>query len=76
MFEDPHVSARDMLTLIEHPNTNKKYHITNTPIKMTKTPGGVRTGAPLLGEHTDDILKSYGLNEDQIAELRRKKIVI
>lgn len=76
LFEDPHVSARDMLTLIEHPNTNKKYHITNTPIKMTKTPGGVRTGAPLLGEHTDDILKSYGLNEDQIAELRRKKIVI
>jgi len=75
LFEDPHVAARDMLTLVEHPGTNKKYHITNTPIKMTKTPGGVRTGAPLLGEHTDDILKSYGLSEDQITELRNKNIV-
>ncbi|MDP6316821.1 MAG: CoA transferase [Pseudomonadales bacterium] len=75
LFEDPHVAAREMLVAVDHPGAEKQYHIPNTPIKMTKTKGGVRTRAPLLGEHTDIILKDYGLNEEQIAELRAKNII-
>lgn len=75
LFEDPHVKARDMLTEIEHPKAAKKYHITNTPIKMTKTQGGIRTRAPLLGEHTKEVLGAFGYDEDTIKTLTEKNII-
>ncbi|MBV1906326.1 MAG: CoA transferase [Pseudomonadales bacterium] len=75
IFEDAHVVARNMLVPLEHPGVDEKYFVTNTPIKMTKTPGGVRHRAPLLGEHTDEILKEYGLTQEQIADLRDKNII-
>ena len=43
--------------------------------KLSATPGGVRTSAPRLGDDTDAVLRELGLNEPQIAELRRRAIV-
>jgi crotonobetainyl-CoA:carnitine CoA-transferase CaiB-like acyl-CoA transferase len=42
---------------------------------MTETPGKVRHRAPLLGEHTDQYLKSIGCSDGEIAHLRADKIV-
>ncbi len=75
LFDDPHVAARDMLALVDHPGTGRQYHVPNTPIKMTRTPGGVHTRAPLLGEHTSAILTGYGLSEDEISDLKAKNII-
>ncbi len=69
-FDDPHFSARKMLAQVPHPGTNQDVTIANTPVKMTGTPGGVRVRAPLTGEHTDTILKEFGLGPDRIAALR------
>lgn len=69
LFADPHVAARDMLVAVEHPRAAKQYHITNTPIKMSSTQGGVNQRAPLLGEHTRDILGQFGLDGDEVAAL-------
>ena len=75
LFNDPHVAERQMLALVDHPGTDKQFHITNTPIKMTKTQGGVYRRAPLLGEHTDMILEAIGYTEEQIAELSDNNII-
>lgn len=64
-----------MLSLVDHPGSDKQFHITNTPIKMTKTQGGVYRRAPLLGEHTNLILEAIGYTEVQIAELSVNNIV-
>ena len=75
IFNDPHVDKREMLSLVDQPGTGKQYHITNTPIKMTKTPGGVYRRAPLLGEHTDAVLSAIGYTMEEIAKLADKNII-
>jgi crotonobetainyl-CoA:carnitine CoA-transferase CaiB-like acyl-CoA transferase len=39
--------------------------------KLSDTPGGVRWSGPALGQHTDEVLSSIGLQEAEIAELRK-----
>jgi crotonobetainyl-CoA:carnitine CoA-transferase CaiB-like acyl-CoA transferase len=47
------------------------YQTDGLPVVLSQTPGGVRTGAPLLGEHTDDVLRSVlGYDDERIARLR------
>ena len=59
IFADPHIKAREMLVEVEQPGMDRAVAVTNNPIKLTKTPSGVRTRAPLLGEHTDEVLKEW-----------------
>jgi crotonobetainyl-CoA:carnitine CoA-transferase CaiB-like acyl-CoA transferase len=56
VFEDPHTLAREMMVEVEHPveGTIKALGI---PVKLSDTPGAVRRPAPLLGEHTEEILR-------------------
>ncbi|WP_432663292.1 CaiB/BaiF CoA-transferase family protein [Wukongibacter baidiensis] len=72
VVNDPQVLAREMLVEVEHSKAGKM-QIPGMPIKMSVTQGTIRTAAPLLGEHTDEVLKSLnGLTDDQIQELRDK----
>lgn len=71
---DPQVQARDMIVEMRHP-----VHGTVTqfgqPIKLSETPGTIRSVAPYSGEHTDQVLSELGLREADIRSLREKKIV-
>ncbi len=46
-----------------------------TPIELSDTPSTYRRPAPLVGEHTDEILRSLGYDETEIAILRGERIV-
>lgn len=72
---DPHFAAREMLPWVPHPGLDHEVQIAGVPIKMTETPGKVRHRAPLLGEHTDEYLKSIGCSAADIDRLRTAKIV-
>jgi crotonobetainyl-CoA:carnitine CoA-transferase CaiB-like acyl-CoA transferase len=75
IFDDPHVKAREMLASVEHPGSNRTVTIAGSPIKFTETPAGVRHRAPLLGEHTDEILADAGFTADEIASLRSSEVI-
>jgi crotonobetainyl-CoA:carnitine CoA-transferase CaiB-like acyl-CoA transferase len=62
IFGDPHFAAREMLVQVEQPGAAGPVTIAGAPIKLTRTPSGVRRRAPLLGEHTDEILKEVGIH--------------
>ncbi len=66
---DPQLSFRGMFIEAESPSAGP-VAFTNTPVKHSRTPGGVHTGAPELGEHTDAILAEAGLSPDETAALR------
>jgi len=68
------VRARGALVENTHPVAGS-IRMTGPPIRMSDTPGAVRAPAPLLGEHTDAVLRTLGLRDDEIARLRREKIV-
>jgi len=72
---DPHFKARDMLPWVPHPGLEHEVQIAGVAVKMTETPGKVRHRAPILGEHTDEYLKSIGCSAGDIARLRADKIV-
>jgi alpha-methylacyl-CoA racemase len=74
MVADPQVQARDMVVEVKHPTygTIKEFGI---PIKLSGTPGSVRTAAPHAGEHTEAVLRELGLSAAEVTALREKKIV-
>lgn len=68
MHADPHVAARQMTPETEHPIAGAVKTI-GLPVKLSKTPGGVHRPAPLLGQHTNEILLEHGYSESEINEL-------
>lgn len=75
IFADPHFAARNMLVEVEHPGAHRPLIIANTPIRMSRTPGGVRHRAPLTGEHTDRILADFGFAEAEVSALRASGVI-
>jgi len=69
IFNDPHFSARNMLPEVEQPGSQRPVAVPGVPVKMSQTPGEVRHRAPLLGEHTREILSDLGLSEARVDQL-------
>jgi crotonobetainyl-CoA:carnitine CoA-transferase CaiB-like acyl-CoA transferase len=69
IVEDPHYAARDMILTAELPGDVSVRMPGITP-KLSDTPGGVRWSGPALGQHTDEVLKTIGFEEADIAKLR------
>jgi len=68
VFADPHIIAREMAVDVEHPTLGRMKSL-GSAIKMSGTPTNPRRRAPLLGEHTEAVLKEYGFSADEIASL-------
>ena len=75
VFADPQVVARDMVVEVDHP-TLGHLRTLGSPIKLSATPPDVQRRAPLLGEHTDEILAEAGLSDREIAALREAAAIL
>ena len=67
---DPQIAASRLIVEQEHPRAGR-FRTLDTPIRFDRTPGGIRTPAPALGEHTDAVLAEAGLTLDEIVGLRK-----
>ncbi len=74
VFEDPHTIAREMMVEMDHPVEGRVKGL-GIPVKLSETPGEIRRPAPLLGEHTEETLSGLGYSEEEIADLRERKII-
>jgi formyl-CoA transferase len=74
VFADPHVQHRQMAVAVEHPKAGH-ITITNTPLKLSKTPGQVRLPAPTLSQHTDEILRRLGYDEATLEQYHAEGVV-
>jgi crotonobetainyl-CoA:carnitine CoA-transferase CaiB-like acyl-CoA transferase len=69
VLQDEHLRARGMVATVEHA-TAGPVNILGVPIKLSDTPGSVRAAPPVLGQHTDRILRDdVGLGDEEIARL-------
>jgi crotonobetainyl-CoA:carnitine CoA-transferase CaiB-like acyl-CoA transferase len=75
MMEDPHVKAREMVVEMEYPGFGK-VKIPNIAFRLTESPGAITRPAPVVGQHTIEILKEVGYPENQIRELLEKKVIL
>ena len=69
VFADPQIAARGMVLETDHPVLGRLRTL-GSPIKLSATPADASRRAPLLGEHTDEILMDLGLSADEVATLR------
>ena len=76
VVDHPQVAARESLITMDHPRSGKVL-MANVPVRLSKTPGSVRTPAPALGEHTGEILQELlGLSGAEVARLAAAGIVV
>jgi crotonobetainyl-CoA:carnitine CoA-transferase CaiB-like acyl-CoA transferase len=75
MLADPQVEAREMVVEVNHAKAGKMKTL-GLPIKFSETPGGVRSAAPLLGQHTRAILMSLGYSPAEIKALEKSGAVL
>lgn len=71
---DPHYAAREMLVGIEHPGSAQRVTTIGVAAKLSRTPGQVARRAPMLGEHTEEVLAEAGFDTDEIAALRAAQV--
>ena len=75
IMADPHFAARSMIVEVAHPGLDRPMAIAGIPVKMTETPGRIARRAPLVGEHTDEILAEIGIDATRVAQLRKQHAV-
>jgi crotonobetainyl-CoA:carnitine CoA-transferase CaiB-like acyl-CoA transferase len=73
MLDLPQTRARDMLIEVEHSKLGPVRTI-GFPVKFSETPVSVERGAPLLGEHTPEVLAELGYTDEEIVELIRSGV--
>ena len=70
---DPHYKARGNIQTIQMQD-GSKLDVPGVIPKLSRTPGSIKTLAPDIGENTDEILQSIGLNDSQVASLKERGI--
>lgn len=74
VYSDPQVQARDMVIDTEHAKAGTIRNI-GLPIKMSATPGSIRSPAPTLGQHTAEVLTEFGYTSKEIASLIKTCVI-
>ena len=74
VFADPQVLARQMYVELPHPLLGV-FKTTGLPVKLSASPGRIESLPPVLGADTDSVLGDAGLSGEEIAALRRDKII-
>ena len=73
--EDPIIRHRDMLVTVDQPGIGP-VRIAGSPIRLSETPGEVRSPAPLLGEHSVEVLREVlGYAPDRIEALKKEGVI-
>jgi len=74
MVRDPQINHRRMIVDVEHPKHGRVRQV-GVAIKLSDTPGAIRSAAPLPSEHTENVLKDLGLSAADIGRLREKGVI-
>ena len=75
VFADPQIEARKMVTEWRHP-VKEDLKLVSSPIRMSATPVRTDLPPPLLGQHTDEVLRSVlNYSDTKLSELKSGKII-
>ena len=74
LSSDEQILANEYLTRLPHPELGEFWYVP-TPVDFSETPVSIRSEAPHVGQHTDEVLAELGFSGDQIGDLRRREVV-
>jgi crotonobetainyl-CoA:carnitine CoA-transferase CaiB-like acyl-CoA transferase len=72
---DPQCELREMFPIMQHPTIGPQ-RVTGTPVKLSETPGGQGTPAPMRGEHTREVLRRFfSLDDHALDDLVARRVI-
>jgi crotonobetainyl-CoA:carnitine CoA-transferase CaiB-like acyl-CoA transferase len=74
VFKDPQVLHQKMLMEIDHPTAGKIKSL-GFPVKLSRTPAELRNSPPLLGQHTEEVLKELGYRPQEIETMHGEGVI-
>ncbi len=74
IFDHPQVAANRMLTVQDHSQAGA-VNMVNIPVRLSDTPGSLRSPAPVLGQHTGEVLRELGFDDEAINRLRAENVI-
>ncbi len=74
-LDHPHVQAGGFLQAMDYPGLATPAPVSRVALKLSRTPGEIHDRAPLLGEHTKEVLGALGYGEATIASLREQGVI-
>ncbi len=75
VITDPQALANDFFAEVEY-SAAEKMKLINTPLKFSQNPASIRTPAPEVGQHTEEILLELGYSWDDITGLKEKEVIL
>lgn len=73
LFDDPQVKHNEMVVELRHPKLGRIRQM-GIPVRLSVTPGRLVRPAPILGQHTEEVLREYGFSPEEVAELKAKGV--
>ncbi|MEQ1855340.1 MAG: CoA transferase [Longimicrobiales bacterium] len=74
-LDHEHVRAMRFMLPVDYPGLPRAAPVADTPVRLSATPGGIRSRAPTLGEHTAEVLAEIGYDADAVVRLRQQGVV-
>lgn len=74
VFREPQILENEMLGAVQHPKAGR-VQMLGVPVRLSETPGSLREPAPLLGQHTEEVLHDLGYAQDEIEALREEAVI-
>lgn len=74
LVDDPQVKNNELIQTLHHPRAGA-VRVIGIPMRFSETPGTIRLAPPLVGEHTDEVLKSLGYTQPEINQLHAEEVV-
>ena len=75
VLNDPQVKARGIFEPVQYPGGDRPVPLTRSPLRMSSVPAQPLRRAPLLGEHTDEILSELGFKPEEISAFRSAEVI-
>ena len=70
----PQVQANDYIVDFDHPQ-HGTIQMLGMPVRLSETPGSIRSPAPEFGQHSEEILLDLGYDWDAISDLRKREVI-
>ncbi|MBN7796180.1 CaiB/BaiF CoA transferase family protein [Parahaliea mediterranea] len=75
VFQNPHIQQSGMMEMVDYPPAGREVPMMPLPISFSGLDTPIRMPPPQLGEHTGTIMRGLGFNQDEIADLRSKRVI-